>query len=77
MRIMHEATINPNMHPAVEQAVIVALWSILSNSEQARSIFKGMGLAVNIKYAENAYDEGSYVDAALSRGQEALQILLQ
>ena len=77
MRIMHEATINPNMHPAVEQAVIVALWSILSNSEQARSIFKGMGLAMNIKYAENAYDEGSYVDAALSRGQEALQILLQ
>ncbi len=78
MRIMYEATINAtNTHPAVEQAVIVALWSILSNSEQARSIFKGMGLAVNMKYADNAYDEGSYVDAALSRGQEALQILLQ
>ena len=78
MRLMHEAAVNSSdAHPAVEQAVIVALWSILSNSEQARSIFKGMGLAANLKYAENSYDEGSYVDAALSRGQEALQLLLQ
>ena len=78
MRIMYEATVTSgDVHPAVEQAVIVALWSILSNSEQARSIFKSMGLAVSMKYAESDYSEGSYVDAALSRGQEALQILLQ